>query len=123
MLPGNSTDLEKIPELSMSDYRRWGSAILAGVKAGAKQATQYQPLAESVRPSMEQKRVERLLWEHLKVACKGADIPTAAVAAREDIRKLLRGEQNLRLLYGWRREFAGRDLQKLAADKGIGYTC
>ena len=122
-LPGNTTDLEKIPELSTSDYRRWSSAILAGVKAGAKQAAEYQPLAASVRPSIEQKRAERLLWERLKVACERADIPTAAVAPREDIRKLLRGEQDLRLLYGWRRQFAGRDLQKLAAEEGIGFTC
>ena len=123
MLPRNSTDLEKIPELSTSDYRRWSSEILAGVKAGAKQAAEYQPLAAFVRPSIEQKRVERLLWERLKVVCERADIPTAAVAAREEIRKLLRGEQDLRLLYGWRRQFAGRDLQKLAAEEGVGFIC
>jgi ribonuclease D len=122
-LPGNETDLEKIPGLSPSDYKRWSSAILVAVKAGAKQAAEYQPLAASVRPSIEQKRTERLLWEHLKVVCQRADIPTAAVAAREEIRKLLRGEQELTLLYGWRRQFAGRDLQKLAAKEGVGFTC
>jgi ribonuclease D len=122
-LPENTKDLDKILELPTPDYRRWSSAILEGVKAGAEQAAEYQPLAASVRPSMEQKRAERLLWEHLKAVCERAGIPTAAVAAREDIRNLVRGEQDLKLLCGWRRQFVGQDLQKLAAKEDIGLTC
>ena len=116
-------DLEKMPNLSASDRRRWSSAILAAVKAGANHAAEYQPLAASVRPSAEQKRTERLLWERLKIVCEKVDIPTAAVAAREDIRKLVRGEQDIRLLQGWRRQFAGRELRDLAANEGGGFTC
>ena len=121
--PGNAAELEKIPELSASDRRRWSSAILAAVKAGANHAAEYQPLAASARPSTEQKRTERLLWERLKVVCETVDIPTVAVAAREDIRKLARGEQDIRLLQGWRRQFAGRDLRDLAVREGAGFTC
>ena len=122
-LPGNAAELEKIPELSASDRRRWSSAILAAVKAGANHAAEYQPLAASVRPSADQKRIERLLWERLKRVCDKVDIPTAAVAAREDIRKLVRGEQDIRLLQGWRRQFAGRELRDLAAREGVEFTC
>jgi len=122
-LPGTAVDLEKIPELPASDCMRWSSAILATVKAGANHAAKYQPLAASLRPSTEQKRTERLLWERLKAVCETADIPTAAVAAREDIRKLARGERDIRLLLGWRRQFVGRDLRDLATKEGAGFTC
>lgn len=123
MLPESTADLAKIPELPASDRRRWSSAILAAVKSGANHAAEYQPLTASVRPSTEQNRTERLLWERLKVVCETDDIPTAAVAAREDIRKLSRGEQNIRLLQGWRRQFVGRKLRDLAAQEGVGFTC
>jgi ribonuclease D len=123
MLPGNAVDLEKIPELSASDRRRWSSAILSAVKAGTDHAAEYQPIASSALRSTEQKRTERLLWERLKVMCETDRIPTAAVAARADIRKLARGEQNIRLLQGWRRQFAGRKLRDLAAREGVVFTC
>ena len=122
-LPGNAGDLEKMSDLSASDHRRWSSAILGAVKAGANHAAEYQPLAASVRPNAEQKRTERLLWERLKIVCEQVDIPTAAVAPRKDIQKLVRGEQDIRLLQGWRRQFAGRELRDLAAHEGWGFTC
>ena len=121
-LPGNAADLEQILELSASDRGRWSSAILAAVKVGLTHETEYQPLAAFVRPSIEQKRTERLLWERLKVVCKTDDIPTAAVAPRKDIRKLARGEQDIRILQGWRRQFAGRELRDLAAREGVEFT-
>jgi len=123
MVPGEAADLERVLELSASDLRRWSSAILAVVKAGADHAAEYQPLAASVRPSTEQKRAERLLWERLKVVCEMDDIPTAAVAARKDVRKLARGEQDIRLLQGWRRRFVGEKLRDLATQEGKRITC
>jgi ribonuclease D len=123
MVPENVADLAKILELSTSDRRQWSSAILVAVKAGVSHAAEYQPLAASVRPSTEQKRTERLLWERLKVLCETIDIPTAAVAPRKDVRKLAYGEQDIRLLQGWRRNFAGQDLRDLAVQEGTGFTC
>ena len=58
---------------------------------------------------------ERLLWERLKVVCETGNIPMGAVAARKDIRKLARGEIDIRLMKGWRRQFVGRVLCELAA--------
>ena len=122
-LPENAADLEKMPELSASDRRRWSSVILAAVEAGANHAAEYHPLAASVRPSTKEKRIERLLWEHFKVVCETNDIPTAAVAARKDIRKLAHGEQDIRLLQGWRRKFVGKKLRDLAAQEDVEFTC
>jgi ribonuclease D len=122
-LPTNTADLKSISGLSVSDRSRWSSAILSTVKAGTKRAVEYQPLAAPVRPTLEQKRKERLLWERLKVICETGNIPMGAVAARKDIRKLARGECEIRLMKGWRRQFAGRDLFELAAHEEPGYTC
>jgi ribonuclease D len=122
-LPGNVADLENIPELSASDRKRWSSEILTTVKAGANDAAEYQPMTAFVRPSTEQKRAERVLWERLKIVCEAVGIPTATVAARNDIKKLARGEQDIRLLGGWRRQLVGRDLQDLAVQEGTVFTC
>lgn len=122
-LPVNAADLKKIPALAASDDRRWSSGILAAVQAGAKHAVKYQTLPASVRPSTEQKMTERLLWERLKDLCETNDIPMSVVATREDIRKLARGEQDIRLLRGWRQQFAGRELLDLAVRQGVGFNC
>jgi ribonuclease D len=121
-VPTNSADLNKIPELLVTERRRWSSAILLAVKAGANLAPEYQPMDMSVRPNIEQKRAEQLLWQHLKVVCETVGIPTAAVAPREDIRKLVRGERDIRLLHGWRRQFVGRDLRDLVIQEGAELT-
>ena len=122
-LPGNAADLEKIQGISEPNRRRWSSAILAKLKTGTIDAAKYQPITAPIRPSTKEKMRERLLWDRLKVVCEAADIPTAAVAAREEIRKLAGGEQDIQLLHGWRRKFAGRDLRDLAAREGAEFTC
>jgi ribonuclease D len=122
-LPTKSADLNKIRELSESDRKRWGSAILAAVQTGSINAREYQPMSKSLQLSAKEKKTERLLWEHLKVVCNAANIPTAAVVGRQEIRKLMSGEQDIRLLQGWRREFVGTNLRDMAVREGTSITC
>ena len=122
-LPESASTLENIPKFSVPDRRRWSSAILARVEIGVEAAADYQPMTPYMRPSTEQKRTEQLLWKCLKVVCETADIPTAAVATRDDIRKLACGDSNIQLLQGWRRRFVGRDLQSLAAQEDDKFRC
>ena len=54
------------------------------------------------------------LWKHLGELCEAASIPTSLVARRDDIRALAGGRLDLRLMSGWRKEFAGELLSKMA---------
>jgi hypothetical protein len=58
------------------------------------------------------------MWSYLSALCTEADLPTASVARRDDIRRLASGERDLPLLKGWRRQFAGEALLEISTEAG-----
>ena len=101
------------PKLVKLDCGRWIDEILNVIELGQSRAKSYVPVKESVRPSAAERKLEKILWNKLEELCCEANIPTAAVASRRDIRKLAQGQRDLSLLMGWRGEFIGRELSEL----------
>ena len=122
-LPRTVDELQGTSGLSQSEFKRWGDAITKVVAAGRNAAVDYIPLPRLQRPSTAQRESEQVLWSRLKELCLEAGIPTAAVARRADIRRLVSGREDLSLFHGWRAGFVGRELRELAARESLLSSC
>ena len=121
--PSNLSQLGQLAGVEASTVTHRGQEILDAIEQGRAGAQDYTPLQRSVRPDPAVKALGNRLWKHLGELCMQAGLPTASVARRDDIRALAAGERDLRLLQGWRREFAGNTLLDLAERAGEEPAC
>ena len=94
--------------------KRRGQAILEVVERAHSEAVNYTPLQKPGRVDPAIKALGNRMWSYLSALCTEADLPTASVARRDDIRRLASGERDLPLLKGWRRQFAGEALLEIS---------
>ncbi len=112
--PQNLTQLEQLPGVESGTVKRRGQAILEVVERAHSEAVNYTPLQKPGRVDPAIKALGNRMWSYLSALCAEADLPTASVARRDDIRRLAFGERDLPLLKGWRRQFAGEALLEIS---------
>jgi len=116
--PQSLTQLERLPGVEPGTVRRRGQAILEVVQRAQSEAVNYTPLQKPGRVEPAIKALGNQMWSHLCALCTEADLPTASVARRDDVRRLASGERDLPLLKGWRHQFAGKALLEISTQTG-----
>lgn len=116
--PQSLTQLEQLSGVEPGMVKRRGQAILEVVQRAQSEAVDYTPLQKPGRPDPAVKALGNQMWSYLCALCTEANLPTASVARRDDIRRLASGERDLPLLKGWRRQFAGEALLEISTQTG-----
>jgi len=111
LAPKSMAELRRVRGLREDRLRRYGEAILAVVRESRDRAPQ--PLEEGRRqPPLEpaQEAAIDLLSGALRLLAERHRIHPGVLANRKALERLVRGERDLPLLQGWRRELAGEHL-------------
>lgn len=114
--PASLSELAKVADIEPGTVKHRGDEILEVIKEGKKNADGFIARKPPTRPDEKTKALGNALWDTLNRLCAEAEIPTSCVAKRDDIRALAAGRRDLRLLTGWRRDFAGEKLEKIATE-------
>tara|TARA_Y100000588_G_scaffold378289_1_gene458543 strand:+ start:179 stop:1270 length:1092 start_codon:yes stop_codon:yes gene_type:complete len=110
ILPGKPEDFKSYPMLSKLSAKSWFGDLILAVKKGQQRRYSYVPISGHSRLTFEEKKKEKVLWAKLQNVCSEFNIASAAVCSKKDIRRLIRGDTDLKLLNGWREQFIGRAL-------------
>ena len=114
--PTTLAGLVKTPEVESGTVKHRGDEILKVIADGERNAGDFVPRLPPARPDAKTKALGNAMWEALGRLSAEAGLPTSCVAKRDDIRALAAGRRDLRLLTGWRYEFAGAVLEKMAIE-------
>ena len=112
--PKTLSALDRIQDLEAGTIKHQGEQILKAIRDGENAAPSFKPFSLSPQQDSETKALGNRLWKRLGELCEAASVPTSLVARRDDIRALAGGCLDLRLMSGWRKEFAGELLSKMA---------
>ncbi len=110
VLPGKLEDLSSHPMLAKLAAKSWFRDLILAVKKGQQKQYSFVPIVGHSRLTYEEKKKEKFLWDKLQNICSEFNIVSAAVCSKRDIRKLIRGDTDIKLLNGWREQFIGRTL-------------
>jgi len=111
--PSNNEKLHKIRGLEDRTIKNHGQTLIAEIeRAKAIPKEQWPELKQPTPLSNEQESVIDALMALLRHYCAEQSIAPAAVAPRKDIELLVRGETDISLLIGWRREIVGQYLEQ-----------
>lgn len=119
--PQTTAELEAFEALGERRRRRWGAALIAAVRHGAAQSpTPVWP--RPARLDSAQRRLCDRLVARVRACATDLDIAPPLLATRTELRHLVQGARDLRVLSGWRGELIGEALLGLvdAATHGSG---
>ena len=108
--PPDEAALANCEDLPAGVVRRQAGALLAELAAAAEELAAGTDLSQETRPeAIDQAEVKRLAKLVDEVA-KGLGVAPEILATRKDLAALIRGEQALRPLSGWRKSVIGEPL-------------
>jgi len=113
--PRTLQELSRIRGVESAFVRNNGEALLYRVRQGLEAPREQWPVEKS-RPdklSSDEEAALDILGGALRLIAEKADLSPQVIASRKDLAALLKGDEQARLLKGWRREVAGEPLQKL----------
>ncbi len=111
--PTNSEKLKKIRGLEEKTIAKNGQTLLNHIEeAKASPKDQWPELKQPTPLTNEQEALIDALMALLRHYCTEQSIAPAAVATRKDIELLVRGERDISLVAGWRREIVGQYLEQ-----------
>jgi len=102
---------EALEVLPPAVARRHGDALLALLAAAGEHEAPSRPVYERMEPAQE--RRARKLMAVLRELAEKHRVSTPLLATRKEVEALVKGERDLPLLRGWRRELAGDRLLAL----------
>jgi ribonuclease D len=117
MLPRSSDDLERVRNLSDAVRRRHGATLLRHIAEALESplpVTGERPAGHREELSEEQEAIVDGMMAVLRLCAADHGVHPSAVASRRDLERLVRGEHDLDLLQGWRRQIAGDRLREFA---------
>lgn len=114
LLPQNLTQLETIVNIKKATIDNSGEMILSCVKKALEIEQEDLPSAKKPkRLTADQEIIADLLMTQIKLVAKEQNISPANIANRKMIEKIIHGEKDAALLYGWRYQLAGKKVQEL----------
>jgi ribonuclease D len=106
--PGSMHELERIAELPPAVRSKFGGDLIEMLRAPGDAAPAAPP--DSARLDREQIALVKRLGEAVKGIARELGISPEVLATQRELRALVRGERNLRMLAGWRRRASGDTL-------------
>lgn len=116
-LPSRESDLDRIRNLPPRTRERHATELVRLVQAGVAAAGDEGPETRLEPLTPDQAALADLAMMVLKSVGARQDIAPQALATRKEVEKLVRGERDLPVLKGWRREAVGSQLLDLLAGK------
>lgn len=113
--PADLQGLHQIDEIKPGFIKRHGQAVLSIIQQ--KPAHEASLIDAPARLEDQQKTRLRQLKTQLKQIAHDEQISASLIANSKDLEKLLRGDTDLRLLSGWRKQVAGDKLLRSLADE------
>ncbi len=111
--PSSEDKLRKIRGLEDKTIVRHGQLLLSEIEqAKALPKEQWPEIKQPTPLTNEQEALIDALMALLRHYCAEQSIAPAAVATRKDIELLVRGERDISLVTGWRREIVGQYLEQ-----------
>ncbi len=112
--PTNTAALKKVRGLNQQLQQEYGGIILAMIDTARSLPSELWPQAEQVvRLSKEQEAISDFLGAYVKLCAAQNKISANTLAPRRQIEQLIRGEQQLEILHGWRADMVGSNLLRL----------
>lgn len=111
--PETTQKMTQIRGFEARDIERNGHAILAVIEHAKKLLEAQWPVLKKPTPlTPQQEALVDALMALLRHRCDEQSITPIAVATRKDIERLVRGETEINLLQGWRKQIVGHTLVK-----------
>ncbi len=120
LAPARPADMSRIRNLPQKTIDRYGQHIVSLVQQGRRR--QPEPLPDWKRPAKatgQEEALADILHAQLRLLADQHGINSAVLASRKDLLALARGDDDLAVLRGWRRELAGAELLAMCAGKRI----
>jgi ribonuclease D len=108
--PRTEAELAECAEVAPGTARRQGGAILNELEAAARDLESGTDLVQEARPDLVDPERLKRLGKVLDGIARSLDLAPEILATRKDLTAALRGEPDLRVLAGWRREVVGEPL-------------
>ena len=112
-LPSKASELRDMEYLNQNIIDNWGCDLIRVVKYGIDSSPDFKLIDRWVRPTQQIKVLGDRMWFFLCDLCERENIPTSAVASRDEIRAFAQGGENFKFLFGWRLQFAGNSLHTM----------
>ncbi len=111
MAPEELGKLKKIRNLQPKTVERYGDKLISLVQDARNREPQPFPLGKRrAKPTPQQEALADLLHAQLRLLADKHHINVSVLASRKDLLELVRGEDHVAVLHGWRREMAGAEL-------------
>jgi ribonuclease D len=111
--PADTAALGRIPGMPPGTARRVGGELLAALAARPDDAREPVPMA---RPDERHKAKLAEMQARVAACATNLGIQPEVIGSKKELTALLFGEPSPRMLRGWRRDLAGRELLEIAAD-------
>lgn len=122
--PSDLAQLFNKPLIKDKLIREHGSTILKLIKQGQNTPEKERPsLPKFKKLSQEEEALANCLMAIIHLSASNNNISPRCLCSRKDIEKLLRGQKNIAVLSGWRKELAGKQLLNfLSGDANISFS-
>lgn len=110
--PDSLDALAAVEGVKESMVRKWGTEILAAIRAGAAQEAQSLWPAP-VRLSSEQKSMADRAMNLIRARAEANQLAPAVLGTRREVERFVLGDDSVALLAGWRRDLVGEALLEL----------
>jgi ribonuclease D len=111
-------DLDRVRGLPRPVEEAEGQRIVEATQRGLAVPAGQRPVPVSTEESAGERFATDALWAAVQAYCHGKSIDPALVASRQDMARIIRGEEGGRLFTGWRAELIGHKLTQLRSGHG-----
>ena len=108
--PATKKRLSATPGLAARTAERAGDHLLSLLAAAESQGSGYVP---PQKPDERQKAMLKNMQRQVADAAEDIGLATELIAPKKDLSSALRGNRNLRIFRGWRRDYIGRHLLEM----------
>ena len=115
--PASESALKNIPDLPPAVIRKQGAAILAQLQQANQQVSEGRiEFDQSATPVPPDARKLKQLSGVVGEKAVELDMPAEILTTKRDLAALVRGESDIRIMKGWRREVIGEPLMELVSE-------
>lgn len=111
--PDNLDDLAALDGVSAGFVRRYGPRVLSLTKGVVRREHHPVIWEQGVPLNQKQRALSRQIAAYLKKVSKDSGVSISLLGSRQDVERLARGRRDVSLLWGWRADLVGNELNAL----------
>ncbi|MEN8761061.1 MAG: ribonuclease D [Thiogranum sp.] len=120
LAPDKPEKLGRIRNLQAKTVERYGAKLISLVQEGSQRDPQHLPgWKKRSKPTAQEEALADILHAQLRLLADKHRINSTVLASRKGLLELVRGDTDVALLQGWRREMAGAELLAICAGQRL----